>query len=419
MEANIYLILILFFIAGAYLLDFSANLLNLKAIEPNLPAEFSGLFDKKTYIRSQQYLKENTRLDLVKGTTLTFFTIIFIVAGGFNFLDEAAHSFNLGEIPTGLIFIASLALMRFLIGLPFSIYETFVIEEQYGFNRTTPGTFAADILKGLALAVCLGIPITAAILWFFHELGPRGWIYCWAAASMFILITQFLAPVVIMPLFNKFEPLADGALKDAILDYASKENFKIMGIFTMDGSKRSSKLNAFFTGFGRFRRIVLFDTLIKKLFTKEVVAVLAHEMGHFKQHHVPKMMAASILQMGMMFWLLSFFIENRELSLAFGLEQPSIYASLVFFGFLYTPISTVLGLIFNYYSRQCEFEADAYAARRSGLAAALDSALRKLGVENLTNLTPHPWYVFLYYSHPPLRERLSALKSFMKQPWNE
>jgi len=413
MEPNLYLILILSFITLSFLLDFAANWLNLKALTPYLPQELSDLYDKKTYFKSQQYLKENTKLDLFKTGLSTILTILFIITGGFNFIDKLARSFAFNEIATGIIFISLLILIKFIFDLPFSIYETFIIESKYGFNKTTPKIFITDIIKGLLLAAALGLPLIAAILWFFETVGPNAWIYCWIGVTLYMIVIQFLAPALIMPLFNKFSPLPDGELKEQILEYANKENFRVKGVFTMDGSKRSSKLNAFFAGFGRFRRIVLFDTLIEKLKTSEIVAVLAHEMGHFKLKHIQKMMALSITQTGLMFFLLSLFLGNQALSKAFGMEQPSIYSSLVFFGFLYTPINILLGIAFNYFSRQWEFEADAYAAKDSKLAVSLISALKKLSAENLSNLTPHKLYVVLYYSHPPILARIQALKRFI------
>jgi STE24 endopeptidase len=249
------------------------------------------------------------------------------------------------------------------------------------------------------------------VLWFFETGGPFAWLYCWLAVVAFIFVLQFLTPVIIMPLFNTFIPIEDGELKQRIMDYARQQEFRMKGIYTMDGSKRSTKLNAFFTGFGRFRRIVFFDTLVEKLSTGEIVAVLAHEMGHFKKKHIFRMMGGSILQMGIMFYILSLFLSNRELFDAFGMEHLSIYASLVFFGFLSSPISMLLSIVFNIFSRRHEYEADAYAAASTGRPADLVTGLKKLSATNLTNLTPHPLHVFLHYSHPPVLARIQALQN--------
>ena len=297
-----------------------------------------------------------------------------------------------------------------MVGLPFSVYATFGIEARFGFNKTTAGTFVLDLLKGIVLTTLIGGPILVFVLWFFDKGGPWAWLYCWIGVVVAMMVIQLLAPVLIMPWFNKFTPLDDGKLKESVTNYAVKEKFKIKGIYTMDGSRRSTKLNAFFTGFGRFRRIVFFDTLMEKLSTDEIVAVLAHEMGHYKLRHVFKMLAASILQMGILFFILSRFINNQGLFGAFRMDHVSIYASLIFFGFLYSPISMLLSVIFNIFSRQHEFQADRYALISTGRPEALISALKKLSVTNLSNLTPHPLHVFLNYSHPPVLERIRVFR---------
>jgi len=354
-----------------------------------------------------------TRFSLVQSTVSLVVTLGFILAGGFNLIDLIARSFGISTIATGLLFTGLLGLLSAALNLPFSIYSTFVIEQRFGFNKTTVATFILDLLKGLLLAILLGGPLLAVILWFFEFSGDWAWLYCWAAATAFILVVQFLAPVVIMPLFNKFSPLADGELKEGITRYAAAQRFALQGIYTMDGSKRSTRANAFFTGFGRFRRIVFFDTLMDKLATEEIVAVLAHEMGHYKLKHIPVMMVLSIAQMGIMFFILSQFLGNQGLFAAFGMEHLSTYASLVFFGFLYAPISTILAIGFNAYSRRNEYQADRYATDTNGAGfggEALINGLKKLSVSNLSNLTPHPLHVFLNYSHPPVLARIEALR---------
>jgi len=258
--------------------------------------------------------------------------------------------------------------------------------------------------------VLLGGPILGLILWFFEWGGSQAWLYCWLLVVSFTVVMQFLAPVVILPLFNKFTPLEDGDLKQAITEYAEAQRFSLQGIYTMDGSKRSNRVNAFFTGFGRFRRIVFYDTLIEKLTSDELVAILAHEMGHFKKKHILKMMAAAFLQTGVMFYILSLFIENIGLFAAFGMEHLSIYAILVFFGFLYTPISLLLAILGNIFSRKYEYQADTYAVETTGLGREMIDGLKKLCLVNLANLTPHPFQVFLEYSHPPVLTRIKAIK---------
>ncbi|MCI5142811.1 MAG: M48 family peptidase, partial [Candidatus Electrothrix sp. ATG1] len=256
-----------------------------------------------------------------------------------------------------------------------------------------------------------GGPLLAAVLWFFEITGSMAWIYCWLAVTLFTFILQFLAPVLIMPLFNTFTPLEDGTLKEGIIEYAAQQDFAIQGIYTMDGSRRSTRLNAFFTGFGRFRRIVFFDTLVEKLQPQEIIAVLAHEMGHFKKKHILKMMGLSIIQTGCMFYILSLFLGNTQLFAAFGMEHISVYAGLIFFGFLYAPVSMLLSIVFHVYSRKNEYQADAWAVHTTAdQGEGLINGLKKLSVHNLSNLTPHPFHVFIHYSHPPVLQRIQAIR---------
>jgi STE24 endopeptidase len=316
----------------------------------------------------------------------------------------------MGPIPTGLVFAGLLLFAYHIISIPFSIYGTFVIEERYGFNKTRPKTFILDILKSWLIVAIIGSIVLSAVLWFFGKTGVWAWAYCWIAITLFQLFLMFIAPVTIMPLFNKFTPLGECGLKNAIENYAGSQNFKMRGVFTMDGSKRSTKSNAFFTGFGRYRRIVLFDTLIEKHTVEELVSVLAHEMGHYKKKHILKSMIISILTTGLMFYILSLFINNRQLFAAFKMEETSIYASLFFFGFLYTPIEMILSIFGNMLSRRHEYDADDYAVKTYGKPESMIEALKKLSVENLSNLTPHPIKVLLSYSHPPVLERIRAIR---------
>ncbi len=407
---NPYLIFILAVLLLGYLLNIIVSILEVRSLAPELPAEFNDVYDEEKYSKSQQYTRVTTRFSVIQDSFMTLVTLIFILAGGFNWIDLMARDFGLGAIGTGLLFTGILMLLSSIIGLPFSIYSTFVIEERFGFNKTTPKTFVLDMLKGILLSVVIGGPVLAAVLWFFLAAGAQAWLYCWLAITGFTLVLQFLAPVLIMPLFNKFTPLEDGELKEKITDYAQAQQFAMKGIYTMDGSKRSTRLNAFFTGFGRFRRIVFFDTLVDKLNPGEIVAVLAHEMGHFKHKHIFKMMGASILQMGIMFYILSLFLGNERLFAAFGMEHISVYAGLIFFGFLYSPVSTILSIFFNVFSRKHEYEADAWAVTTTGQMQDMINGLKKLSVHNLSNLTPHPFNVFVNYSHPPVLQRIMAIK---------
>jgi len=407
---NFYLIIILAIILGSYLLELFVERLNLRNLKTELPEEFTGYYDQARYKKSQEYLIENTRFSLINSSITTPVTIAFILLGGFNLVDRFARGYNLDAIPTGLVFTGALLLASQLLELPFSIYDTFVIEEKFGFNRTTPKTFILDILKSWLLTGLIGGLALYGIIWFFESSGKWAWLYCWIAVTAFQLLLTFLAPVIIMPLFNKYTPLKKEDLREEIENYAKSESFKMKGVYQMDGSRRSTKSNAFFSGFGRFRRIVLFDTLIEKHTTSELVSVLAHEMGHYKKGHIWKSMILSFLTFGFMFYILSLFINNRQLFSAFRMEETSVYASLVFFGFLYGPIDTVLSIFANAFSRRNEYEADSFAVKTYGNPAAMIEALKKLTVDNLSNLTPHPVKVFLSYSHPPVLERIRAIR---------
>lgn len=408
---NVYLAVILVAIAADFVITSLADWLNVKRISPALPDEFKGYYDAERYRVSQNYLKDNTRFSLIENAFLTAVKVAFILFGGFNLADILARSFDLGPIPTGLIFAGIVMLGLQLIELPFSAWRTFRIEERYGFNRMNAATFFGDLLKGWLLGAVLGGAIFALVLWVFERFGPGAWVYGWIGVSVFYLFVTFIAPVVIMPLFNKFVPLEEGELRTAIEDYARSQDFKMKGLFKMDASKRSTKSNAYFTGFGRFRRIVLFDTLIKRHTIDELVSVLAHEMGHYKKKHIQRSMLLSLASVGLMFFLLSLFINNPGLFAAFGVQKLSVYASLFFFAFLYAPINLVLSVLENALSRTYEYEADRYAAVTYGRPGAMMDALKKLSVDNLSNLKPHPMKVFLSYTHPPVLDRITALRA--------
>jgi STE24 endopeptidase len=406
---NLFLLFILIIIVGDYLLDILVETLNLRHLKTALPDEFVGYYDAQKYKQSQEYLKETTRFGIIIDSISTPLTIIFILVGGFNIVDTIARNFDQNMIVTGLIFAAILMLLSQLLSIPFSIYSTFVIEEKYGFNRTTPKIFILDILKGWVLTLVLGGIIFSVILWFFDKAGSLAWFYCWVTVVFFQIVVTFFAPIIILPLFNKFQPLEEGELKTAIEEYAKSQNFKLKGVFKMDASKRSTKSNAFFTGFGKYRRIVLFDTLIEKHTKEELLSILAHEMGHYKKKHILKSILLSIATTGIMFYILSLFLNNPRLFAAFQMEKISIYASLFFFGFIYTPITMIISIGGKILSRKNEFEADAYAAQTYKKPEAMISALKKLTVDNLSNLTPHPLKVFISYSHPPVLERIRRL----------
>ena len=411
---HVFLIIVLGMILLRYLIEVTSDHLNVKHLSDKLPPEFEGWYDEKKYGKAQQYLRDNTRFNTLTDTIHTVMLLVFIVAGGFNVVDKLVRIPERGPILTGLMFAGLIVLGLKIINLPFSIYHTFVIEERYGFNKTTPRTFALDMLKSVILTAILGCIVLSGVLWFFEKAETLAWLYCWLGVSIFQIVMFFIAPYVIMPLFNKFEPLEEGELKSEIEHYAKRENFAIKGVFKMDGSRRSAKSNAFFTGFGRTRRIVLFDTLIEKHTVQELTSVVAHEMGHCKKGHVPSSIVRSVLQAGLMFYVLSFFITSQPLFEAFRMEEVSIYAGLFFFGFLYAPISMLLGMIENAISRKHEYEADRYVVDTYGNSEAMIAALKKLTVNNLGNLVPHPLKVFLSYTHPPVLERIKAITASAK-----
>ncbi|MBU8848410.1 MAG: M48 family metallopeptidase, partial [Desulfobacterales bacterium] len=383
-------IIILATLTVSYLIDNIADFLNLGNLNQPLPKEFSNHYDNQKYIESQDYLKANTKFGFITSSFDIAVILVFWFSGGFQAIDSFVRSFNFGSIVSGLFFTGILLFLKLLISLPFSIYSTFVIEEKFGFNKTTPRLFFTDLIKSIVLSAALGGILLSLILGFLEFGGRFAWLYCWAASTIFLLIVQYIVPTWIMPLFNKFTPLEEGPLKEAIFKYAKSINFLLSNIFVMDGSKRSSKSNAFFTGFGKNKRIVLFDTLIKEQSIEELVSILAHEMGHFKKKHIIKRMIISIFQMGFVFYLISIFISHEGLFHAFFMKEVSIYAGLIFFGMLYSPIDLFISILFQISSRKDEFEADRFAAETVKDSRPLINALKKLSAHNLSNLTPHP-----------------------------
>lgn len=412
-EYNPYFWIILVAVVGIFLLDLISEWFNLKALKPDLPGEFSDVFDSEKYLQSQSYTRITTRFGFVESSYGLGLFLAFWIIGGFSWLNGIISAWGHGEVISGLLFFGILFVVNELLTLPFDIYNTFKIEDQFGFNKTTMRTFLTDKLKGGALATILGGPILALLLWLFSNelLQGNAWLWGWGALSGFSLLMAYLAPAIILPLFNKFEPLEDGELKDAINAMATKCQFPLTELSVMDGSKRSSKSNAFFTGFGKNKKIALYDTLVENHSPGELVAILAHEIGHFKKKHIVQTMVIGILQTGILFFLLNLFIANERLSAAFGVNPPTVYCSFLFFAMLFKPISKVLSVAMSILSRRNEFEADAYAADLTGGSSFLITALKKLSADNLSNLTPHPFYVFMNYSHPPVLARIKALQN--------
>ena len=395
-------------------LEFIATLLNLKVFPITPPPELAGLMDQEKLDKARAYLSVNSRFDILRASVSLAILLAFWWLGGFPFFDRLTRSLSEDIIVIGLIFLGTLFLAQNLISLPFEWYETFVIEEKFGFNKSTPATFAADRVKGLALAALLGLPLAAGILWIFQEV-PNAWLWAWAFVTAFQLILSYLAPSLILPLFNKFTPMPDGELKDEIHALGVKCGFPLEGVYEIDGSKRSTKANAYFTGFGKYKKIALYDTLTEKSTKPELLTILAHEIGHFRLGHIRQRLAVGILQMALIFFLIGLATNPdgafaRLLHEAFFVREISPHAGLVFFILLLEPVSKALSILANAWSRKHEFEADAYAARSTGTPEALASALRKLSSDHLSHPAPHKLRVILDHSHPPLVQRLRALQ---------
>ena len=408
---NTYALVILVVLLGDYALSLVTSTLNLRALSPDVPGEFQGVFDGETYARSQAYTRAATRFDLLRSTVNLALVLAVWQLGGFEWVDRLVRSAGYGPVATGLLFMGTLGLATTVLGLPFRLYGTFVLESRFGFNRTTVATFVADFFKGLVLTIVFGGTLMTGILFFFGWAGSLAWLWCWFAATAFLMVVQFIAPTWIMPLFNTFTPLDSGALRDEILAYAESAAFPLKGIFVVDGSKRSSKANAFFTGLGRNKRIGLFDTLVEKYSVPELVAVVAHEVGHYKKGHIVRGLVLQIAYLGGLFFVMSVVLRQEGLFQAFGMTEMSVYAGLVFFGLLFTPVEMVLSMYVHAVSRRNEFEADAFAVETTGGSEPLIAALKKLSADSLSNLTPHPFHVFLHYSHPPVLRRIAALRA--------
>ncbi len=406
---NTYGIIIFAALLLEYGADLLAGLLTVRSLGIPLPDEMKGFLDEARYATSQRYTRTRTLFGLAVSTFNLALVLLFWFSGGFNFLDLVVRNWNLGPLWSGEVYVGILVALRAVLSLPFSIVSTFVIEERFGFNRTAPATFVADLLKGAALGILLGGPLLFGLLALFEYAGAGAWVLCWMAGTVIALVLHYVAPVWIMPLFNSFTPLPDGELREAIFSYASAVKFPLREVSVMDGSRRSGKSNAFFTGFGKNKRIALFDTLIAKHSVSELVAVLAHEIGHYKKKHVVQGLVISILHMGLMLYLLSQFVSSHELADAFFMSRGSVYAGLVFFGLLYIPVEFFLSLGLHALSRKNEYAADRFASETTGSPETMVRALKRLSADNLANLTPHPFQVVLTYSHPPVLDRIRAL----------
>jgi STE24 endopeptidase len=408
MHNTIFFLIIILPVTG-FIIERYLDYLNSLMWSDTLPERLKGICDEEAYRKTQLYQKDNNRLSAWSSVLNLAVILIMIIASGFALVDIIARSFSANLVIIALVFFGIIGFLSDLINIPFGYYDTFVIEKKYGFNTTTPGTFITDHIKSWFIALLVGIPVLGLITWFYYKTGKNFWLYAWGLITVFSVFINLFYSELVVPLFNKQVPLPDGSLRNLIEDFSQKTGFKLRNIYVIDGSKRSTKANAYFSGFGPKKRIVLYDTLQKELSEEEIVAVLAHEIGHYKKKHVLLSLIFSVLTTGLMLFLLSVVVNNPSLSKALGSENASFHLGLIVFGILYSPLSLIIGLLTNWVSRKNEFAADNYV-RVNFKAELLAAALKKLSVKNLSNMMPHPAYVFFHYSHPPLLQRLEKLE---------
>lgn len=410
MDPQQILYLILGIVTVSYLFDQVLEYLNLRHQRIDIPSEVAAFYDREKYVRSLAYHRDQTNFGFITSAFGFVLSMTMLITGGFGWVDGLLRPFIDNDMLLALAFFGVIFLASDILTMPFQLYATFVIEERYGFNRTSVRTFFLDKLKGYVLAAIIGGGLLALLIYLVRVIGPNFWIWFAVIASLFVLLMNMFYTTLILPLFNKLTPLPEGELKSAIEAFSQKVDFPLDNIFVIDGSKRSKKANAFFSGIGRKKKIVLYDTLISNHTTEELVAVLAHEVGHYKKKHIVWSLVLSVAQITFTLWILSLMVYNHDLSYALGGEQYAIHLNLLAFTILFSPISGVTGLLMAMYSRKNEFEADAFARTHyNGLALA--EALKKLSVDSLSNLFPHPWYVFFHYSHPPLLKRLESINA--------
>jgi STE24 endopeptidase len=408
MSSSVLLNILIGIVFVSYMFDQLLDYLNLKHQKPDVPLEVAYYYDKEKYLKSLQYHREQTMFSFLTSAVSTALTLLMLYFQGFGWLDLLLRDFIPSEIIRALAFFGIIALVSDVLAIPFQLYGTFVIEEKYGFNKTTVKTFITDKIKGYILGAIIGGGLIALLIYLIGKIGPNFWIWFGLIASAFILLVNLFYTSLILPLFNKLTPLPDGDLKSSIEAFAKKVSFPLTNIFVMDGSKRSAKANAFFSGIGRKKKIVLYDTLINNHTTEELVAVLAHEVGHFKKKHIIFSYVLSVFQIFFTLWILSLMVYNENVSQSMGALHTTLHLNLIAFMILFSPISGITGLLMSMYSRRNEFEADRYA-KETYDGNALATALKKLSVDSLSDLYPHPLYVFFHYSHPPLLKRLEAL----------
>lgn len=396
-----------------YLLDEILGMLNKKRWSNTIPTELADTYSSEQFENHKQYRSVNYQFGTISGVFNLLVLLIFLFLDGFPIVDGLVKDINNSEIVRSWLFFGIIGAGSSILSIPFSIYHTFVIEAQFGFNKTTVKTYIMDMVKSTLLALLLGAPIIALIVWFHQIAGALFWLYALIAITVIMVFINLFYTTLILPLFNKLTPLEEGELREALSKYALENGYSMSNIYVMDGSQRSTKANAFFSGWGRYKKIVLFDTLINDLTTKEIVAVVAHEAGHYKLNHILQGLLASILQVAVTLYLLGLVVNSPILAQAVGVKEPSFYIGLTVFGMLFTPISMVSGLLMNHISRRNEFAADRFAAETSD-AQSLISALKKISANSLSNPSPHPLYVFFNYSHPTLLNRIEALRKIRK-----
>ena len=392
-----------------YVISSVSSFLDLGNINPDIPNHFKKAYDKKKYAKSQEYLKTKTKFILVSSTFSIVLIFLVIHLGIFGVLNEFVNLQTNHFILQGLLFISIIYIFQDIISLPFSLYSTFVIEEKFGFNKTTIGLFISDKIKGYVIFIVMGSIIITPILYLFHEYENFGWLIAWSLLTLFMIAVQPLFVHVISPMFNKFTPLEDGELRTAIEKYTTQVDFPIARIDIMDGSKRSAHSNAYFSGFGKSRRIAIFDTLVENHTNDEIVSVVAHEVGHYKLKHIIHGTIIGIIETGIMLFVFNFIMNDYALFRVFGVNDLSVHAGLIFFSMLYAPVTMITSVISNAISRKNEFEADNYSLQTTKNKEALISMLVGLAANNLSHLTPHPFKVFLSYSHPPTIDRIKAV----------
>jgi STE24 endopeptidase len=406
---NFIFFLIIFIPVTGFILERYLEYLNAGMRTEKLPEKLRGICDEEEYRKTQLYEKDNLKLSFWSSSFNLAIIIVMIIAGGFAFLDNISRSVSNNSVVIALVFFGIIGFASALLNLPFSWYDTFVIEKKYGFNTMTIRTYITDHLKSWFIAVLIGAPVLGLITWIYYKTGKGFWLYAWGLITAFSIFINFFYSQLIVPIFNKQTPLIDSPLRKKIEAFAQKAGFRLKNIYIIDGSKRSTKANAYFSGFGSKKRIVLYDTLIKEMSDEEIVAVLAHEIGHYKKKHILRSLVFSVILTGLMLFLFSLVIDSPLLSGAMGAELPSFHLGLIVFGILYSPLSLLIGLATNYISRRNEFEADRFVHDNYD-PGILAGALKKLSVKNLSNMIPHPAYVFFHYSHPPLLERLAKLE---------